>query len=338
MQRLIGRWRGRALRDSGRGGGSTAARLSAAVALMALLVAVAACGGGGTTTSPTPSETATTTTSPTTEFDVNNITVDPAITAMLPDAIKSAGVMHVAADIPYPPWNMFVSEGSDQVTGFDYDLSQALAAKMGIKASFDQIAFDATVPALLAGKVDIAISAMYDDADRRKTLDFVDYAKDGSAMVVKAGNPEGITTLNDLAGKTVAAQAGTTQATFLNKVQEQFKADGLTAMEILTFPKDSDALLAVASGKAVADMTDGPGAEYMAKQTTQYAVVVDPQYPNGYEPSTIGVGILKKDTQLRDAIQKALQALIDDGTYQLMIDKYDLQTAAVTSAEINQGK
>ncbi len=311
--------------------GSVLLPLVVCLALLTLPFVMAACG---------ESEEATiepTATSAPTEFDIANVEADSDINAMLPDDIESAGVMHVAADIPYPPWNMFVEEGGEEVTGFDYDLAMALGAKMGIEASFEQVAFDATIPALQAGKSDVAISCMYDNAERREVLDFIDYAKEGSAMVVKAGNPEGITTLTDIAGKTVAAQHGSTQAVFLEKLQEQFKADGLAEMEILALPKDSDALLAVFSGKAVADMSSGPGAEWMATQTDKYEVVRDPEYPNGYEPSVVGAGVLKERTELRDALQAALQALIDDGTYQLIIDKYGLQTAAVTSAEINQG-
>jgi len=315
---------------SRRSAGSVLPWVALCILLVALPLAAAACGESEEATTE-PTATGATT------FDVANVTADPDINAMLPDDIKSAGVMHVAADIPYPPWNMYVEEGSSEVTGFDYDMSQALGAKMGIEASFEQIAFDATIPALKAGKSDVAISCMYDNAERREVLDFVDYAKEGSAMVVKAGNPEGITTLTDLAGKTVAAQHGSTQAVFLEKLQKQFKSDGLEPMDILNFPKDSDALLAAYSGKAVADMSSGPGAEWMATKTDKYEVVRDPEYPNGYEPSVVGIGILKSRTQLRDAVQAALQALIDDGTYQLIIDKYDLQTAAVTSAEINQG-
>jgi polar amino acid transport system substrate-binding protein len=311
-------------------------RLLVAGSLLAVVgLALLAVGCGSSTTSSSTSPTASAST--TTVAGVT-ITSDPALYAMLPSSIKSAGEIRVASDIPYPPWEYYVSAGSSQVTGFDYDLSQALGAKIGIKAAFIQTPFDSIILSVQGGKRDMIMSDMYDNAEREKVLTFVDYAYDGTSILVPKGNPSGVTNLDSLAGKTVACESGTTQQKLLQTLNTQFKSSGKPQMNILALPNQPAALLAVKSGRAVGDLTDHSTAEYIAKTTNNgntYEVVADPSAPNGYEPQVVGVGILKSNTQLIDTVQKALQALINDGAYKTIIDKYGL--LPVTSAQINQG-
>ena len=266
------------------------------------------------------------------------ITEDAAMHAMLPQAILDAGKVRVACDVSYPPWEMYKVAGGSEITGIDYDIAQAVGAKLGIPFAFQNTIFDSIQPALAAGKADVVFSCMYDNALRQKVLDFVDYAKDGTALLVKKGNPDKITGIQSLAGKTVAVEDGTTQLLLLQKAQTQFKANGLKAMTILRLPKDSDAQLAVQSGKAVADATDGPGSVYVAQTAGDgklFEVVSDPTAPNGYDPQTIGAGVLKSNTALRDAIKAAMQSLLSDGTYTKILAKYGQPGVAVTSVTMN---
>ena len=183
--------------------------IAASVVVAALLaVVLAACGSSstsGTTTSASPSTSASSTAAAT--FNIANVKADSTLNAMLPAAIKSAGTIHVATAMPYAPWEMYVSVGSKQATGIDYDLSMAIAARLGVKDSFDQTQFDAIIPSMLAGKEDMVMASMFDNADRQKQLDFVDYATDGYGLLVPVANPGNIKTVDDLSGKTVAVQS-----------------------------------------------------------------------------------------------------------------------------------
>jgi polar amino acid transport system substrate-binding protein len=312
----------------------------AALLVMALAAAllIAACGSSKSSSSAGSS------TSPTAAAGVAvagvTITPDASLNAMLPASVKSAGVLRVATDIPYPPFEMYADANNTQPTGFDYDLGQALAAKLGLHFQFDQIVFDSIIPALSAGKADMVLAAMVDNKAREQVLSFVDYAKVGSVLLTVKGNPHGLTTLNGLAGKTVAAQSGTIQAQMLTALAKQFAAAGKPALKVLTFPKDSDALLAVQAGKAVADYVQLPDAAYTQKTAgngSVYQTVVDPAAPGGYAPSIIGAGVVKSDTALTGAVQKALQGFIADGTYGKILAKYGLAGSAVSSAQVNQG-
>ena len=308
-----------------------------AAVLLVVLAVLAACGSS----SPSSSSSASTSTSASPSATSGGVTADATLHAMLPAAIKSAGTIRVATNIPYPPWEMYTAVGSKQATGIDYDLSQAIAAKLGVKASFDQTVFDSIIPALLAGKEDMVMASMFDDATRQKQLDFVDYATDSYGILLPKGNPDHITSIQDLAGKTVALQSGTAQVGELQKLAKSFAAAGKPKLTILQFPQDSDALLAVTSGKAQAQMDDQSVAAYTVKTFNNgntFVLLQDPTIATTFSNGIIGVGVPKTDTQLRDAVQKALQALITDGTYAQILNKYGESSLAVTSALVNQGK
>ncbi|MER5809028.1 ABC transporter substrate-binding protein [Streptomyces sp. NPDC002033] len=265
------------------------------------------------------------------------ITKDDGLHAALPDTVKQSGTVRVATDLPYAPFEMFVAEGKPELTGLDYDLGQALGAKLGVKFAFSPQKFDGIVPAIQAGKFDAAMSAMTDNKERQAVVDFVDYSVSGSGIMVVKGNPEKITTLDDLCGKKVAVQAATNQLDLLKEHQAKCKAAG-SEIDIQTFPKDSDAQLALRSGKVGAQVQTKPAAGWTAKTAdagNAFQVVDDPAAAGGYGASPNGIAVSKKLPQLTDAIHKALQALIDDGTAAKIFDKYGVASIAVKEATKN---
>ncbi|MFG2388439.1 ABC transporter substrate-binding protein [Streptomyces lavendulae] len=266
------------------------------------------------------------------------VTKDAALHDALPDMIKKAGTVRVATDVPYAPFEMFVAEGKPELTGLDYDLGQALGAKLGVKFEFAPQKFDGIVPAIQAGKFDAAMSAMTDNKERQAVVDFVDYSVSGSGIMVVKGNPERITTLDDLCAEKVAVQSATNQLDLLKEHQAKCKAAGKSEIDIQTFPKDSDAQLALRSGKVVAQVQTKPAAGWTAKTAdggTAFQVVDDPAAAGGYGASPNGIAVSKKLPQLSDAIHKALQALIDDGTVTKIFDKYGVASIAVKEATKN---
>lgn len=271
---------------------------------------------------------------------VNGVQIkkDPALHAMLPDNIKKAGKVRVATDVPYPPFEMFVKEGETALTGLDYDLGQALGGKLGVAFAFTPQKFDGIVPAIQAGKFDVAMSAITDNKERQQVVDFVDYSQSGSGILVGNDNPAQIATLDDLCGKKVAVQTATNQLDLLKAHQAKCAGAGKGAMEIQTFPKDSDAQLALRSGKVVAQVLTKPAAGWVAKTADEgkaFDLVEDPAAPGGYNASPNGIAVSKQQPELTEAIQKALQALIDDGTVTKIYTKYGVASIAVEEATKN---
>ncbi|QNE79006.1 transporter substrate-binding domain-containing protein [Streptomyces finlayi] len=271
--------------------------------------------------------------------EVAGVTVrkDAKLHSSLPDAVKRSGTVRVATDVPYAPFEMFVTEGKKELTGLDYDLGQAIGARLGVRFAFTPQKFDGIVPAIQAGKFDVAMSAMTDNKERQAVVDFVDYSFSGSGIMVAKGNPEKITTLDDLCGKKVAVQAATNQLDLLNAHRKTCERAG-GDIGILTFPKDSDAQLALRADKVVAQVLTKPAAGWTAKTADggdAFEVVDDPAAAGGYQASPNGIAVSKKLPELTDAIQKALQSLIDDGTATKIFQKYGVASIAVKEATRN---
>ena len=117
------------------------------------------------------------------------------------------------SDTTYPPMES-IEKG--KIVGADIDIANALVKLWGKKAEFATTGFDVLIPAVQAKKCDAAISAFSDTPERAKEVDFADYVSVGTLIMVKKGNPAGISDLASLAGKTVAVQAATTQKDMLD--------------------------------------------------------------------------------------------------------------------------
>ncbi len=306
------------------------------VVLLAAAVALAACGGeAATETSTGPSASATAATI-LTQAGLQ-VTTDPAVAAIVPEKVKTSG-LRVATDIPFPPWDMWTAVGSDKATGFDFDIAQALAAKMGVSMDYVDVPWDSIIPSLQADKQDVIIAAMSVTPERIAMVNFISYAYDSTGILVVKGNPEGITTLEDLSGKTVAIEKGTVQDDLVKETNKQLAAAGSPEIKSLMFPAATDCYMALKSGKVQAVLFGNFNLGYTAKNTDDgnaFELIVDPANPNGYDPGMVGIAVLKDDTALTDAVQKAMQAMIDDGTYQKICDIWGMP-APVTEAKLNE--
>jgi polar amino acid transport system substrate-binding protein len=318
------------------------AGVAALIAVIALGFAVAGCGSSSSSSSstsatPAPSSSSSAAAASWTAADLASVQTDASLKAMLPSANQSSGELKCLSDIPYPPWEYFDPAGSTNPAGFDFDLSQALGKKIGVTVKFIDMPFDSILLAIKGGKADMTMSGMYDSAERQAAgFSFVDYTTDGTGILVLKGNPQGITGLDSLAGKTVSCENGTTQQAFLTDLNKQFAAAGKAQMQILSLPGQPEALLSVKSNRSVADLTDFSTAVGIASTTNNgntFEVVKDPAAP--YAPQMDGIGMLTTNKQLVDTMQKALQALMDDGTYQKIVAAWGF--VPLDSAQVNAG-
>ncbi|MBQ0983937.1 ABC transporter substrate-binding protein [Streptomyces sp. F63] len=258
----------------------------------------------------------------------------------LPKEIQDKGVIKVGSDIAYAPVEFY--DDKDQVAGIDPDLAEALGKQLGVEFKFENGTFDGLITGLNSGRHDIIMSAMTDNKERQEGkdgdkkvgdgADFVDYFRAGSSILVKKGNPEGIKSLDDLCGETVALQRGTANED-LAKAQSK-KCD--KPIKILPFEKDTEALLQVKQGRAVADINDFPVAAYNAKTSgggKDFEVVGEQ-----IDAAPYGIAVNKKNTELRDAIKAAVDAVIKNGEYQKVLEKWEVTNGAVDEATVNGGK
>ena len=195
---------------------------------------------------------------------------------------------------------------------------------MGVKASFQNTGFDGIIPALLSKKCDAVISGMNDTPARRKQVDFTDYLSVGQSFMVKKGNPEKITTIAANAGKTVSVEVGTTNADFLIAQSKILVKQGKKPITVKTFPKDTDAANALATGKVDAYFGDAPVvAYYVGKAPTQFEF-------GGKAVNPVAVGIAtRKGDALTPAMKKAVTALYANGTMKKILAKWKMSSTAL---------
>jgi polar amino acid transport system substrate-binding protein len=239
-----------------------------------------------------------------------------------PASISSAGKLVFCSDITYPPEESY-KPGTTIPEGSDIDIGNYIAKKMGVTAEFDNTGFDGIIAALLAKKCDAIISGMNDTPERRKQVFFVDYLKVGQSFMVKSGNPDHITSVATLAGKAASVETGTTNKDYLDKQSQMLKSQGKQAIKVVTFPKDTDAANALKTGKVDAYFGDAPVvAYYIEKDPKSFAIGGTP-----VNPISIGIALLKSDTELQAAVQKAVDMMYADGTIDTILKKWKLAGA-----------
>lgn len=265
--------------------------------------------------------------------------VDKAAAAALPASIRDSGVVRVAVGIPYPP---FILRGDDgKLEGLDVDMSQALGEKLGLDFKLSHQAFETVIPSLQADKFNIIMEGMNDTVERQKTLNFIDYLYSGFTIVVKKGNPENIGTLLDLCGRSVAVQKSTVQGQILRDQVTECEAEGRGGIDVQELPVANDAQTALKAGRVQAYVVDAPVAAYTiatAGDGNDFEGVTDPKNPQGFAPVYTGIALLKDQTELTDALELALQSLIDEGVYQEILDEHGMGSAAVQEATVNGTK
>lgn len=257
-----------------------------------------------------------------------------SLVLLCPISAGAAQTLRVGSDISYAPLE-FYARDSKRVEGFDYDLAQALAAKLGEDIRFENHNFDDLLKALNAGKFDLVISAMNDTRERAGKADFIDYFLSGSGILVQAGNPHHVFNLASLCGMTVDLQRGTSQDSAIAAQSKSCVNIGLRPIKVLKYTTDDDALKVFLAGKSMAHISDYPVVSHLARTLDggKKYIVAGRQF--GVVP--YGIAVSKKNGALRDRIQSALKAVIADGTYDALLKKWGLEQGAMRSASINAG-
>ena len=263
-----------------------------------------------------------------------------AVASIPPDKLVQKGHLTVCTDFPYPPQEFFDDNGDPQ--GLDIEIGTEIANRLGLKIQFVNSVFDTIIAAVTSGKCDIIISAMNITTDRQKQVSMIPYFQAGQSFVAVKGNPQNINGWQDLCGKSAAAESGTTEADYLQGVND-YKGKGLTQMctakglkpiNVVVTQKDTDALQQLQAGKVVVYSTDSPVAAYYTVQhPDQFQVVGQPleAISEGIN-MPCGVADCTKAplTEVGTAVQSALKSMMADGTYLKILTKWNLASGAVT--------
>jgi polar amino acid transport system substrate-binding protein len=255
---------------------------------------------------------------------------DEALAAKVPDAIKSDGKILIGTDSSYAP-NEFLDTDGKTVIGFDVDLFNAVAAKLGLKTEWQSAAFDAIIPGVQSGKYEMGISSFTINDERKQQVNMVSYFSAGTQWGTKKGNPTGIQPDN-ACGKKVAVQTNTVQDTEdLPKRDEACKAAGNPAITVDRYQRQDQATAAVVSGKDDAMLADSPVLAYAVEQTNGQLELLG----DIYDAAPYGYVIEKDQTEFAQAVADAVGALISDGTYKTILGKWGVEAGAIDDPAVN---
>jgi polar amino acid transport system substrate-binding protein len=303
-------------------------KATVAVTIGAVAVLAAACSSSssstGTSTTAAPSTTATTVALPTTVIPTQP--TDAAIAATVPAAVKSKGTIDVAMDATYAPDEFIAPDGST-IVGMDADLATAITQVLGLKAKLINATFDTIIPGIQSGKYGMGASSFTDTIARQKVVDFVDYFTAGEGFYVKSGSPLAFNGLTSLCGHTVAVESGTTEQ---SDAVAQGKKCTTGKVTVLSFGNQSQANLAVSSGRADVGFADSQVAGYIVATSNG----VFQNSGTAFEVAPYGLA-LPKGNGMAAPVQAAVNELIGNGVYNQILTKWGVQSGAVTSSVIN---
>lgn len=259
----------------------------------------------------------------------SRVEVDPEAAALLPSRYVADGILKVAIDPTYAPNESM--DGHGNPVGWEVELGNALAARLGLRMQFTNVVFGSILPGVENGDYDLGLSSMFDTATRREMVDMVDYYIAGTQWAQRVG---GVTVdPNNACGLVVSVQTGSFQAE-VDLVQRNKKclATGREKIHILTYTDQSDSISAVKLGHADAVVADSPVTQYEVQSSAGKLEIAFKPYDEKY----YGIAI-QKGNGLGPALQRSMQSLINDGTYRTILAAWGVQQGAVPKALMNAG-
>ena len=268
----------------------------------AMVLSLAACGGSATTSESTASSEASSAAS----SEAASTEEASAETAAAELTTVTDGTLTMSTNAAFPPYEMTADDGSFE--GIDIEVAQAIADKLGLTLQVDDMDFDAALLAVQNGKSDMVMAGVTVTEERQKVMDFTDSYATGIQSIIVPEDSD-IASIDDLAGKTIGTQRGTTG--YLYCVDE-FGDDA-----VIAYDNGLTAVKALTNGQVDCVVIDNaPAQEFVA--ANQGLKILDTTYAE----ENYAIGVAKGNTAMLDAINGALAELQADGTLHSIVDKY----------------
>lgn len=245
----------------------------------------------------------------------------------LPQEYADSGTVSVGLAVGNPPWAS-IAEGSSDPEGFDIDMISALSERLGLEPELQVASFDSLITGLESARYDVVISSLTIRPERTEVIDMLGYVQIGTGILVPAGNPDGVESVEDLCGLKVGAAKGSANQAPLEEAQP---ACG-TPIEIVQ--TEGNDFVALQSGRVDAMVLDAAGAFETAKSRDDEFAAVEGEV---YGAGIAGIAFNKENTGLTEAYQAALQDMIEDGEYSEILDRWGVADLTYEDAEINPG-
>jgi polar amino acid transport system substrate-binding protein len=253
-----------------------------------------------------------------------------AARAALPAKTRDAGVLNVATSYQWAPFAY--KSDSGEVVGIDISLVQLLAAKLGLKANFEDMKFPAIVPGVQTGRYDIGVNQMGITEERKKVVDLLPYFNSHFGLLVRKGEPA--IDINNLCGKSLALTQGSAQVGIVQTLSDACVSGGKPKIGMTYYPNSADTYLAVANGRGDGFMTNRATGVYTAQKNPKLEMASGTLDNN---QSVAGIVIGKGNSELYKALELALESAVSDGSYKALLEKFDVSDGTLTLDQIKAG-
>lgn len=217
---------------------------------------------------------------------------------------STGGKIVMVTNAEFPPYEY---HENDTIVGIDADIARAVAEQMGMELEIQDMAFDSLIPAIQSGKADFAAAGMTVNEDRLKNVDFTDtYAQAAQVIIVTKDSP--IASPDDLTGKKIGVQTGTTGDIY---------ADDVENAEVQRFNKGMEAVMALNQGKIDAVIIDREPAKVFVKENEGLKILDE-----AFTVEEYAIAVKKGNTELLDKMNAAIKELKESGELQKIVDKY----------------
>ena len=251
-----------------------------------------------------------------------------ALYRTLPADIKAKGVLTFATDPTDPPFQFFSAD--NDLIGAEVDLANAVGRVLGVKVEFVSSGFSAIIPGVEAGRFDASVSAFASTTARQKIVDFVTYFNSSRAFLFRKGTLPNVKTEIDLCGVKVGIPAGTTMATSIVGLSKNCTDAGKSAIAYSIYPDQATTVLAVRSGRADLTILSAHVSSWWQQNAgDELEIVLRPDQGADFN------GMVVRKGGLAIVMQKAIQKLMDDGSFKTIFTKWNIEKLMRAKAEIN---
>ena len=252
--------------------------------------------------------------------EADTVSAPEGTAAVAPPAILTEGTLNICANFGTPP-NIYEDEAGNP-TGAEADLAEAIATELGLETEWVTLSFAGLIPALQAQQCDVIMSSLYIRAEREEIVDFVPYLVSGTAIAVRVDNPQNITGFDDsLCGTKLLAVNGATGAGYADEKSAECTAAGEPSIDITITDDGANGLQLVLTGQVDAFIDSAELVGFYEKLADGELV----RAGDSFGQINIGAATLKGNDDLNAAIQKAIDAHVENGAYEAILADWGFQ-------------
>ena len=229
-------------------------------------------------------------------------------------------VLVMGTNAEFPP---FEYKENNEIVGFDIEIAKIIAEELGMELKIEDMVFDGLLPALQSGKVDFVIAGMTVDEERKKNVDFSESYFNASQVIIVKKEGSAVKSKDDLSGKKVGVQIGTTGDAYLTENHPD--------VEVVRFQKGADAIMELKNGKCDAVVIDANPAKVFVEKNSDLTLLEEQLTEEEYAIA------VKKGSELKAQIDEILQKIKSDGRYDEIYAKYFPEETEETSNETEEG-